>query len=96
MKMSKEEAKAYDNNPNISAIFAPDTDDSSEDSDYPMISMNSSTTKTAMRSSHSKTSLGTNYQIDCLVVLDIFQTYYHLYFHFGHLDILSKQFSTYT
>ena len=35
VKMSKEEAKEYDNDPNISAIFAPVTDDSSDDSDYP-------------------------------------------------------------
>ena len=28
--MSKEEAKEYENNPNISAIFAPITDDSSD------------------------------------------------------------------
>ena len=34
VKMSKEEAKEYDNDLNISAIFAPDTHDSSDDSDY--------------------------------------------------------------
>ena len=34
VKMSKEEAKEYDNDPNISAIFAPDMDDSSNDN-YP-------------------------------------------------------------
>ena len=35
VKMSKEEVKAYDNDPNISAIFAPDTENSSDDSNYP-------------------------------------------------------------
>ena len=34
MKMSKEKAKAYDNVLNISAIFAPVTDNSSNNSDY--------------------------------------------------------------
>ena len=35
VKMSKEESKAYDNDPNISAIFALNMDDSSDDSNYP-------------------------------------------------------------
>ena len=34
VKISKEEAKEYDNDPNISAIFAPDMDDSSDDNNY--------------------------------------------------------------
>ena len=35
MKKTKEEAKEYDNDPNINAIFSSDTDDSTDDSDYP-------------------------------------------------------------
>ena len=35
VKMSKEETKEYDNDLTISAIFASDMDNSSEDSDYP-------------------------------------------------------------
>ena len=35
VKMSKEETKEYDNDLTISAIFALDMDNSSEDSDYP-------------------------------------------------------------
>ena len=35
VKMRKEEAKEYDSDPNISAIFASDTEDSSDDSHYP-------------------------------------------------------------
>ena len=49
----------------------------------PTISMNSSTTKTAMRSFHSRSDRA-------------FLTNCYLYFHFGHVDILSKPFITYT
>ena len=35
VKMSKEEAKEYDNDPNINEIFVLNMDDSSDDSDYP-------------------------------------------------------------
>ena len=35
VKMRKEEAKTNDNDPNIRAIFASDTDNSSDDNDYP-------------------------------------------------------------
>ena len=83
VKMSKEEAKEYDNDPNINEIFVLNMDDSSDDSDYPMISMNLSTTKMVMLSSHSRSG-------------KVFLTNCYLYFHFSHVDILPIQFSTYT
>ena len=70
VKMSKEEVKEYDNDPNINMIFALVMDDSSDNNYYPD-DMNWSKKKTSMQSSHSRTSFGISNQIDRIVVLDI-------------------------
>ena len=75
VKMSKEEAKACDNDLNISMIFALDMDDDYSD-DIDKFEYNEDGHTIFL----SRTSL----------------THCHLHFHFGHVDILSKQFITYT
>ena len=69
VKMRKEEAKEYDSDPNISAIFASDTEDSSDATITQTISMNLNMTKMDMWYFHSRTSLEISIQIDWLVVL---------------------------
>ena len=96
VKMRKKEVKEYDNDLNISTIFASDTNNSSYNSDYPDNIDEFEYDKNGHASSHSRTSPGINYEIDWLVVLVIVLTNCYLYFHFGHVDILSKPFITYT
>ena len=58
VKMTKEEAEANDNDPDINKIFAnDDSDDSSSESEYVDILMNSNMTKMAMRFSHSNSEI---------------------------------------
>ena len=55
VKMTKEQAKAYDNDPDINKIFADPVSDDSESSESEYIElMSSSTTRMAMRFSHSR------------------------------------------
>ena len=63
MKMTKEEAEAYDKDPDINKIFAnDDSDDSSSESEYVDILMNSNMTKMAMRFSHSNSEIPNYFQ----------------------------------
>ena len=94
--MSKKEAKEYDNDLNISTIFASDMDNSSDNSDYTDDIDEFEYDEDGHASSHSRTFPEINYEIDWLVVLVIVLTNCYLYFHFGHVDILSEQFITYT